>query len=882
MADAAVEFLLDNLQQLLIHHAHLISDAKNQVEKLESDLRLFKAFLRDSTKKRRKDDSLRELVRQIRDVVYEAEDIIDALVTQSAESKSKSYFSEAFDTPGKLHSIIKDIEIVSDKVKEIYGDETRIDFANLIVGDGGPAESERPLQRRGEVVGLEDEAEKLVGYLLEETQQLDVISIIGMPGLGKTTLAGKIFSAPVIQYEFPNRIWVYVSQEFTRKDIFLAILREFTRDEDMYHKSDQELALLVSSYLEKGKFLLVMDDVWTAEDWEKLQIALPKSNKMGKVLITSRQVEVGRFANRYRDPHRLRFLTQDESWLLLQMEVFGGPKCPSELEISGRLIADQCDRLPLAIVVVGGMLFQKFSASNGMVATLNAWRKISESVSMYLSEDPRRGMEKIIALSYDELPYHLRACFLYLGMFPEDFEIPVRELIRMWVAEGFIQQKSSVSLEEIAENYLEDLVNRNLVMVDKRKLDGRVKTCRIHDMLRDFCIKEAGNERENFLQEMRRSGDGFEPSIAELQQLRRVCIHSNFLSFITSNPYGPRTRSLCCFLKEEITLLPENVSSIPKAFKLLRVLAVTPVVFTRFPLDLIQLIHLKYIALSSTFKVLPEVLAKLWNLQTLIIHTTSRALKVKADIWQMTQLRYLKTNASITLVIETTGKAEAAKLKTLYNLSPESCTENLCAKARNLKELGIRGRLALFLDSKGSGSCPFDFLGIMEHLENLKLLNDVSLSPPSEWQLNVPPPYKFPRKLRFLTLSFTYFDWGNMSVLGLLENLEVLKLKDNAFVGNYWETTDGGFRRLEVLQIGYTDLICWVASGHHFPRLRRLELRNCEELGEVPLGLAEIPSLQIMDLHRASKSAVHSAKEIQSRKREKGDGFMLSIFPPDL
>ncbi|KAK4394851.1 hypothetical protein Sango_1639400 [Sesamum angolense] len=170
----------------------------------------------------------------------------------------------------------------------------------------------------------------------------------------------------------------------------------------------------------------------------------------------------------------------------------------------------------------------------------------------------------------------------------------------------------------------------------------------------------------------------------------------------------------------------------------------------------------------------------------------------------------------------------------------------------------------------------------MEHLENLKLLNDVSLSPPSEWQLNVPPPYKFPPKLRFLTLSFTYFDWGNMSVLGMLENLEVLKLKDNAFVGNYWETTDGAFRRLEVLQIGYTDLICWVASGHHFPRLRRLELRNCEELGEVPLGLAEIPSLQIMDLHRASKSAVHSAKKIQSTKLEKGDGFTLSIFPPDL
>ncbi|KAL0417220.1 UNVERIFIED_CONTAM: putative disease resistance protein, partial [Sesamum latifolium] len=144
VADAAVESLLDNIQQLLIYHTHLIGDAKNQVEKLGSDLRLFKAFLRDSTKKRRKDESLRELVRQIRDVVYEAEDIVDAFVTQAAgaESKSKSYFLRARQTPLKLHGIATEIERVSAKVKDIYGDETRIDFANLIVGDGGPDESE--------------------------------------------------------------------------------------------------------------------------------------------------------------------------------------------------------------------------------------------------------------------------------------------------------------------------------------------------------------------------------------------------------------------------------------------------------------------------------------------------------------------------------------------------------------------------------------------------------------------------------------------------------------------------------------------------------------------------------------------------------------------
>ena len=142
MADAAVELLLDNLQQLLIYHTHLIADVKNQVEKLESDLRLINAFLKASTKKRRKDVILRQLVREIRDVVYEAEDIIDAFVTQAAESQAKNYFLRAFETPVKLHSIATQIEKVSATVKEIYGDKSRIDFAVLNVGDGGPEKSE--------------------------------------------------------------------------------------------------------------------------------------------------------------------------------------------------------------------------------------------------------------------------------------------------------------------------------------------------------------------------------------------------------------------------------------------------------------------------------------------------------------------------------------------------------------------------------------------------------------------------------------------------------------------------------------------------------------------------------------------------------------------
>lgn len=139
MADAAVEFLLENLKQLLLYHVDLIKDAKYQLEKLENDLRLFKAFLKDSRKKRRKDEKLRELVRQIQSVVYEAEDVIDSIVTQAAEgkSKSKSYFFRTFQNRAEF---TEQVDAVCRKINDIYGDNSRASFAILNVDDGEPPE----------------------------------------------------------------------------------------------------------------------------------------------------------------------------------------------------------------------------------------------------------------------------------------------------------------------------------------------------------------------------------------------------------------------------------------------------------------------------------------------------------------------------------------------------------------------------------------------------------------------------------------------------------------------------------------------------------------------------------------------------------------------
>ncbi|KAI3463670.1 hypothetical protein Pfo_020333 [Paulownia fortunei] len=295
------------------------------------------------------------------------------------------------------------------------------------------------------------EAETLIKYLNEETEELEVISIIGMPVLGKTTLAWKIYRDPRIQHEFPTLIWVCISQDLSRRHVFLTILKKFTQ-QDMSSKTDDELAQLVRSYLEKRKFLLFMDDWWTADSWKYIEVALPKSNRSGKVLITSLYEKVAWQANPKREPHRLRFLDSKESWELLQLEVFGKlDECPPELKKPGKDIANQCGGVPLAIIVVGGILVEKFLPIGGNRGMENEWENVLARLNTYLKDDREKT----------KLPHDLRVCFLYLGVFPEDYEILAWKLIRLWNAEGFIQQNPEKSLEKVAEDNLKDLINRN-------------------------------------------------------------------------------------------------------------------------------------------------------------------------------------------------------------------------------------------------------------------------------------------------------------------------------------------------------------------------------------------------------------------------------------
>ena len=367
------------------------------------------------------------------------------------------------------------------------------------------------------MVGFEDVTEELIRQQTTETDYFDVVSLIGMYGLGKTTLAWKIFNHPEIIYNFPVRIWLPISEEFSQKDVFLSILKYFTTiNEDIHQKDCLEIARMVYTYLQRERFLIVMEDVWSSTDWNTLRIAIPKSNKKGKILITSRDYEVGNYASNPRPPVKLRFFKDDECWELLRLEAFGELDCPPELERVGEYIAQSCEGLPLSVVAIGGILAANFSASN-MTATRSAGNEVLSNISTCINEDDIHI--EVLRKSYEKLPNHLRSCFLYFGMFPESYEIPVPKLICIWIGEGFIQPKSDRSLEEIAHMYLEELINRNLVSISKFKPDGKVKACRIHGIIREFCRIQAADE--NFSQEIKN------PTTYDISKYRRICIHAN-------------------------------------------------------------------------------------------------------------------------------------------------------------------------------------------------------------------------------------------------------------------------------------------------------------------------------------------------------------------
>ncbi|KAL1551250.1 putative late blight resistance protein R1A-10 [Salvia divinorum] len=857
MAESAVTFLLEQLKEVVVGYADLIAGAESEFDQLNRDLDLLKAFLKEMAKKKKKkeeDKLLKLLEGRIRDVVYEVEDTIDTCLTKAIELKARNSLRHRMGI--RSANLAKEVKAVRDqKVRPLFEDAAK--FASMqCIADGAKAGDEPPTEtskrdtpiRQNRVIGFDGEEANITAYLMQRRDKLDVISIVGIPGQGKTTLAWKIYQNETISFHFPIRIWVYISQVFNSRDVFLQILKKFTPSQDTSSLNDDDLADTVRSCLKEEKFLLVLDDVWSVNAWEKIQAVLPLDNGEGKVLITTREKDVGEHSKVYRAPHDLKFLTHEESWELFQYEVFGGlNECLDDLKGIGERIAIKCDGVPLTIVVIGGILKDQLIKSRS--TAVHEWQTMSQSVSEAL----QNKVTGVVGLSYRRLPDDLRECFVFLGVFPEDYEIPAKMLCGLWISEGFVLPRKGRSIEESAEENMNDLISRNLLKVEKTNHMGKVKTCRVHDMIRAFCISII--KEENFCKEVGQSWE-LEPSRFQLQNSRRLCFRSNLSKFLSTNPSGPHVRSFLCFYERPFELESKHLAVIPEGFKKLRILEAKCIKLEQFPGKIVKLVHLRYLTLYiDTLKALPEPITQLWNLQSLVVETKFRSITMKANLWRMIRLRYLKTRAAILLENNKSDGEAGQNLHTLNRLAPESCSDAVSEKAKNLKTLGISGKLASIFKK--------NFLEKLHHLEKLKLYEQ-----PSEYMLpDLPPRSCFPPNLKRLTLMNTSLEWKHMSTLAMINTLEALKLKDNAFVGVSWNLGNDTFPKLQLLLIAQADLVLWEATPGAFPSLRFLVINICENLKEIPDCLGT--TLEKLEIERVRHSLVQSAVKIDQQQKQR-------------
>ncbi|PWA92048.1 Disease resistance protein [Artemisia annua] len=857
MTYTGLELFMENLKQLiysndnpLINNHPSILSKRPQLQLLyeELDSMIQILFHGEHTE-------LQYLKRRFKNTAEEAQDIIDLFVSGVHYRKiGYSPRPDVFRTFLNLDHVMRSIKSIKEELINTSMDNMKIDSSQRTKSQqvqsaaAGTSNSRSTLGSKKLfeeiVVGLDHHVEVIRDKLVEDQKQLDVVSIVGMGGLGKTTLATKVFNDRFIVYHFNIRAWVTVSQTYERRDVLIQILASLGVQVDIESTSDFKLREMLHKSLKGQRYLIVIDDIWSKEAWDNLKVLFPDDDTSSRILLTSRLNEVGLHAKSKPNGlvHFLSYLTEKQSWELLCKKVFHGEECPEGLIKHGMQIANKCQGLPLSVVVIAGLLAKE-------PENIDLWKKISCSVASYIASDGNKHMEAL-DLSYNHLPLHLRDCFLYLGGFPEDFKFPARWLIGLWMAEGFIQEAENQSFEDIGEAYLLDLVGRNLVIVAERRSNGGVKSFKVHDLVRELCLRIAQEER--FFLRIN-AAEVAQHEVITSYKLRRLFTNQNTYIVNLAHPPTPSIRSLIYFHTSRCLLI--DTAECFRSFALLRVLDLQNYELINFPEGIVLLVHLRYLAIRHAL-VFPSSICNLTSLQTLIVKTSQSTLVLPSNISDLVNLRHLWSNSLLYLP----SINRPMNLQTISDVELGDLVEYFHKYFPMIKKLS-----SVFYSN---GKSDFELLG---YLETLKLTGIYGRNCRNN-------KISFPTTLKQLTLVRCHLPWSDMSIIQSLPNLEVLKLSEDAFEGSLWKTDDEAqFPQLKFLRLELLKIKQWEAYSINFPCLKELQLVKCYDLKEIPLEIGDIPTLELIKIDCCSRSVVESIKRIQVDQYDVGN-YDLKIY----
>ncbi|XP_022632889.1 putative disease resistance RPP13-like protein 3 [Vigna radiata var. radiata] len=867
MEESIVSFALDHLAQLVADEVNLLYGVKDRVQSLQRELEMIKELLNNT----RREEGMEHIVlNQIRDMAYLAEDVIDTFVVEVDIYKRKTILQKMLCCFGQvrlLHRLSAKIDYIKTTLKEIRDNKDIYDAFRETTNESAAEEKRERLEwlqrlRRDvevkDVVGFVRDSEVVVNQLLGDSSNRKVVSIVGMGGLGKTTLARKVFNKSQVKNHFHCLTWVNVSNDCRVKELLLGLLKQLMPNFEQQcgginNWNEDELKNKVENCLEGKRYLVVLDDLWNIRDWDKVKSAFPDNNRGSRILITSRSKEVAMHAG-LDVPHYLPFLKEEESWELFRKKVFIDGDCPSDLEPLGKLMVQRCCGLPLSIIVLAGLLANKEKSHI-------LWSEVVDHVNSYINRDKTQVNDIVLKLSYDNLPRRLKPCFLYLGLFPEDFEIPVAPLLQKWVAEGFIQDTGDRDPDNVAEDYLYELIDRSLVQVTRVKSNGSLEKCEVHDLLRDLCISQSKKEKVFEVCTNNNIVGIAKPPTPD--KPRRLSIHSAMHDYISASKRDHScVRSLFFFGTHY-----DQWKWLVDDFKLVRVLEFGPISRQENLSNLGNFIHLRYLRIKDVYVYfVPDSILNLLNLQTIDLGISRGGGRVSFPI-QIWKLKYLRHwNSSGPIELRGNCSQSVKKMWNLQTMSPLVCNKQAISLIKNRTFPNIK-RMGL----DGSRECGDELHNLLHNLQQLEHLNSLVIIPqgfldfkPQELVQGLgefshltileihcvkdllTSEHIFPPNVTELTLSGIHCisDEG-MNGLGNHSKLKILRLLGNLLMfKNPTDLNCVGFPQLEVLKMKFLRLQKWELDNGAMRRLQHVIIDRCGPLGNLPTELCYLNGLK--------------------------------------
>ncbi|KAK4600255.1 hypothetical protein RGQ29_010072 [Quercus rubra] len=818
MADSVVSLLLETLNQLLDQDADLLPEVEDELRSFHAELGLASGFIRNSVGQGNAGE-VEVMAEEINKVAYRVEDDIDKLAVRIAKQRMRGEFR---------------------KIEEV------------------------------DLLCFPDKMESLLKQLSNLDQRRAVISIVGEVGIGKTALAKKIYNESSVQGQFKYRAWVHVSRYCRAGDLLFGILEslQLITTGERQDMTDKELQEKLSKYLANRRYLIVLDDLRKLEaGWEEIiERAFPDDMDGSKILFTCRPEH--ETSLNHTDVHQrylLEQLDKAERWRVLRERVFSAVTKKENLESLGKQMAEKCEGLPLSLAILGRLLVMQGDS-------VEAWSRLANTLDVSsgegskhnndgqelhgseilpsspmeenLASNPHPPMEEnfssnqsidlhlFLSFIHEHLPDHLSLCLLYFGMFPEGAEIPTKQLIQLWMAEGFIRQKGSRRMEDIGQQYLEELIGLNLIQATARRNDGRVKTCQIHDLIWKSCISK-GREMK-FLEVPDNSSDAPEKTG---EKTRRVAIHGTFSSLkdVFSKLHNSKgVRSFHFSVPGDNVRLPTfKWNSLYEGFKLLRVLNLGMVEVLEIPKEVGRLIHLRYLRIRAPgIRHVPSSICNLLNLQTLDMRESSLS-NLPDGIWKLQQLRHLNL-FHLRSLPEHWGTEE----KSLENLQTLSCMR----PQKGMKHLMVRAKFPNINKLKLASQNPDETADFLESLDHLYHLQSLKIESPSK----LPDPSAFPLTLTKITLQDTTLGDSCMKRLEKLPNLCILKLRKNSVSIKEITFNAGGFPQLQVLQMVELEITKWTQGGGAMVNLWHLVIKKCVQLTDFPNSLSSLRILEVI------------------------------------